>query len=79
MPLLTACVAQASAVEGVGGLSVTFDVISYASQEFSIGFFSDDWSSGQRYELNFMAQMEQTALPAPMRGSVLASAYTFDD
>ncbi len=39
IPFLTACVAQASAVEGVGGLSVTFDVFSYASQEFSVGFF----------------------------------------
>jgi hypothetical protein len=44
IPFLTACVAQASAMEGVDGLSVTFDVISYASQEFSVGYFSDDWS-----------------------------------
>lgn len=40
------------------GVSVTFDVLSYASQEFNVGYFSDNWSSGNRYELNILAQMD---------------------
>lgn len=71
IPFLTACVARASAMEGVDGLSVTFDVISYASQEFSVGYFSDDWSTGNRYELNFMAQMEQQGRVQPSGGMYL--------
>ena len=71
IPFLTACVAQASAMESVDGLSVTFDVISYASQEFSVGYFSDDWSTGNRYELNFMAQMEQQGRVQPSGGMYL--------
>ena len=58
IPLLAATVGQVAALEGVEGLSATFDVISYASQEFSVGYFSDKWSAGNRYELNFMAQVE---------------------
>jgi hypothetical protein len=58
IPLLTATISQAAALEGAEGLDVTFDVISYASQEFSVGYFADKWSSGNRYEINAMAQME---------------------
>lgn len=58
VPFFTACLVQASAMENVEGLSVTLDVISYASQEFSVGYFSDKWSSGNRYELNAIAQMD---------------------
>ena len=60
-PLLAASITSATAVEGIDGLkgvSVTFDVISYASQEFSVGFFDDDWSSGMRYELNAVTQLD---------------------
>ncbi len=58
LPLLTAALAPAMAMEGVKDISVTFDVIGYASQEFSVGYFEDDWSSGNRYEINAMAQLE---------------------
>ncbi len=61
VPLLAASITSATAVEGIDGLkgiSVTFDVISYASQEFSVGYFSDDWSSGERYELNAFTQLD---------------------
>jgi hypothetical protein len=58
IPLLAATIGQVAALEGVEGLDVTFDVISYASQEFSVGYFSDKWSSGNRFEINAMAQME---------------------
>ncbi|HEX3132299.1 MAG TPA: hypothetical protein VHX44_01815 [Planctomycetota bacterium] len=61
IPLLAGSVASAVAVDGVDGLkgiSLTFDVISYASQEFSVGYMSDHWSSGQRYELNAVTQLD---------------------
>jgi hypothetical protein len=58
---LFAAISSAAAVEGVDGLkgiSLTFDVISYASQEFSVGYKDEDWSTGQRYELNVFTQLE---------------------
>lgn len=61
VPVLAASFTSAVAVEGIDGLkdiSVTFDVVSYASQEFSVGYFDDDWSSGNRYELNAMTQLD---------------------
>lgn len=61
VPVLAAAMSSAAAVEGIDGLkdiSLTFDVISYASQEFSVGFFDDKWSSGNRYELNAVTQLE---------------------
>jgi hypothetical protein len=61
IPLLGAAISSAVAVEGIDGLkdvSITFDVISYASQEFSAGYFSDKWSSGNRYELNAFTQLD---------------------
>ena len=61
IPLVAASITSAAAVEGIDGLksiSITVDVISYASQEFSVGYFSDDWSAGQRYELNAFTQMD---------------------
>ena len=60
-PLLAASITSAAAMEGIDGLkgiSLTFDAISYASQEFSVGYMSDDWSSGMRYELNAVTQLE---------------------
>jgi hypothetical protein len=61
MPLFAASITVASAVDGIDGIkniSLTLDVISYASQEFSVGYFSDKWSSGNRYELNAFSQMD---------------------
>ena len=60
VPALAAVLVQTHAMEGadIEGLGVTFDVISYASQEFSIGYMSDNWSSGTRYELNGWAQLD---------------------
>jgi hypothetical protein len=61
IPLLGAAISSAVAVDGIDGLkdiSITFDVISYASQEFSAGYFSDKWSSGNRYELNAFTQLD---------------------
>lgn len=61
VPLLAGSVSTASALEGIYGLkdvSVTFDAIGYGSQEFSVGYFDDDWSSGNRYELNIVTQLE---------------------
>lgn len=61
IPVLAAAITPASALDGIDGLqglSLTLDVVSYASQEFSVGYFSDDWSSGQRYELNAVTQMD---------------------
>jgi hypothetical protein len=61
VPVLAGSITSAAAVDGIDGLkgiSLTFDVISYASQEFSVGYFDADWSSGNRYELNAMTQLE---------------------
>lgn len=61
IPLLTASITSASAVEGIDGLrgiSLTVDVIGYASQEFSVGYSDEDWTSGVRYELNAMTQLD---------------------
>ncbi len=58
IPLLAAALSPASALEGVDGvdgLAVTFDVLSYADQQFDMGLVEAQWSEGQRYELNFMA------------------------
>lgn len=61
VPILSSAISSASAldsIDGLSGVSLTFDVISYASQEFSVGYFDDDWSSGMRYELNAVTQMD---------------------
>ena len=71
IPLLTAAITSASAMQGIDGLddiSVTFDVISYASQEFSVGYFDDDWSSGNRYELNGFTQQSDGERVSPGGG-----------
>jgi hypothetical protein len=61
IPVLAGSLTSASALDsipGVTGLSVSIDVISYASQEFNIGYRGADWTSGQRYELNVFTRME---------------------
>lgn len=61
VPMLAGSLTTAVAVEGipgVTGLSVSLDVIGYASQEFDVGYRSEDWSSGMRYELNVFSRME---------------------
>ncbi len=51
-------VAALDSIPGLTGLSVTLDAIGYASQEFDVGYRSEDWSSGIRYELNVITRME---------------------
>lgn len=61
VPVLAGSLTSAAALDsipGVTGLSVTLDVIGYASQEFDIGYRDADWTSGQRYELNVFSRME---------------------
>ncbi len=42
----------------IRGIDVTFDVLSYTSQHFEMGPISEKWSSGERYEINAMSQLE---------------------
>src|SRR3954466_3445516 len=61
VPMLAGSIASAAAVDGVAGLSglsVTFDAIGYASSDFDVGYRSERWRSGKRYELNVWAQVE---------------------
>ena len=61
VPVLAGSLTSAAAVEGIAGLeglSISLDVIGYASQEFDVGYREEDWSSGNRYELNVFAQLE---------------------
>lgn len=60
-PLCTSMFTAVFALDNsdIKGLSITVDTINYASQQFSVGYTGDKWSSGNRYELNGMAQFDE--------------------
>ena len=61
IPLLAATLAQAEDINilYMDGTSVTFDVINYISQDFDTAHFSDDWKSGNRYEINVVKHFNE--------------------